>query len=59
MSTKNKGPRTRSPYGLGKRPPKSFRKWLRSLSGPEIREIRRRMYLERQERRAKLEDHES
>lgn len=57
MAIKNKGPRTRSPYGLGRRPPKSFRKWLRSLSGPEIQEIRRQMYLDRQERRFKLEDH--
>jgi|SaaInlV_200m_DNA_3_1039701.scaffolds.fasta_scaffold223550_1 hypothetical protein len=58
MATKNKGPRKRSPYGLGKRPPKSFRKWLRSLSRSEIRELREEMYLRRQERRVKLDSYE-
>lgn len=44
-----KGPQKHSPYGQGKRLPKSFRKFLRNLPPEERERARKRALAEREE----------
>ena len=50
----HKGPRTKSPYGQGKRLPRSLRKHLRSLPIDRCRSLRHSYWQTRQTRIAQL-----